>query len=139
MKSGFQKINAFKLKRIVKIILLLLAVLISIFTLVLSQKLVSKIAAEETKKMQIWADAEHILSDPNSEGDLGFHLAIIQSNTTIPAILVSETGRVIQHINLEKSDKPKDKISEAILKSKIEEFKLMKKLYSKFIMAKVLF
>ena len=63
-----------KLKRIVKIILLLLAVLISIFTLVLSQKLVSKIAAEETKKMQIWADAEHILSDPNSEGDLGFHL-----------------------------------------------------------------
>ena len=124
MKSGFQKINAFKLKRIVKIILLLLAVLISIFTLVLSQKLVSKIAAEETKKMQIWADAEHILSDPNSEGDLGFHLAIIQSNTTIPAILVSETGRVIQHINLEKSDKPKDKISEAILKSKIEEFKL---------------
>ena len=37
---------------------------------------------------------------------------------------MSETGRVIQHINLEKSDKPKDKISEAILKSKIEEFKL---------------
>ena len=124
MKFGFQKINAFELKRFVKIILLLLAVLISIFTLFLSQKLVSKIAAEETKKMQIWADAEHILSDPNSEGDLGFHLTIIQSNTTIPAILVSETGRVIQHINLEKSDKPKDKISDDKLKSKIEEFKL---------------
>lgn len=120
MKFSLKKINAFELKRFVKIILLLLAVLISIFTLFLSQRLVNKIAAEETKKMQIWADAEHILSDPNSEGDLGFPFTIIQSNTTIPAILVSETGKVMQHINLEKSN---SKISDAKLKSKIEEFK----------------
>ena len=71
---NLNKINAFELKRMIKLILLLLALLISIITLFLSQRLVNKIAAEETKKMEIWADAEHILSDPDSEGDLGFHL-----------------------------------------------------------------
>jgi nitrogen-specific signal transduction histidine kinase len=62
--------------------------------------LVNKIAIEETKKMEIWADAERILSDPDSQGDLGFHLKIIQSNETIPAILVGDGNRVIQYINI---------------------------------------
>lgn len=119
---NLKKINAFELKRMIKLILLLLALLISIVTLFLSQRLVNKIAAEETKKMEIWADAEHILSDPDSEGDLGFHLKIIQSNTTIPAILVSEIGKVVQHINIQKEGSEK-KISEEKLLDKIEEFK----------------
>lgn len=119
---NLKKINAFELKRMIKLILLLLALLISIITLFLSQRLVNKIAAEETKKMEIWADAEHILSDPDSEGDLGFHLKIIQSNTTIPAILVSEIGKVVQHINIQKEGSEK-KISEEKLLDKIEEFK----------------
>ncbi len=72
--------------------------------------------------MEIWADAEHILSDPESEGDLGFHLKIIQSNTTIPAILVSETGRVVQHINIQ-IEGSKKQISDAKLLEKIDEFK----------------
>ena len=117
-----KKLNAFEIKRIIKIILLLLALLISIVTLFLSQRLVNKIAAEETKKMEIWADAEHILSDPDSEGDLGFHLKIIQSNTTIPAILVSETGRVIQHINVQKEGAVK-RLTDEQLSDKIEEYK----------------
>lgn len=119
---SLKKLNAFEIKRMIKIILLLLALLISIVTLFLSQRLVNKIAAEETKKMEIWADAEHILSDPDSEGDLGFHLKIIQSNTTIPAILVSETGRVIQHINLLREGSQK-RLSDHELMDKIEEFK----------------
>lgn len=119
---SLKKLNAFEIKRMIKIILLLLALLISIVTLFLSQRLVNKIAAEETKKMEIWADAEHILSDPDSEGDLGFHLKIIQSNTTIPAILVSETGRVIQHINLLREGSKK-RLSDQELLDKIDEFK----------------
>ena len=45
-----RKINAYELKKFIKIILLLLAVFISILTLYLSQRLVNKIAVEETKK-----------------------------------------------------------------------------------------
>jgi nitrogen-specific signal transduction histidine kinase len=115
-------INAFEVRRFIKIILLLLAVLISILTLYLSQRLVNKIAVEETKKMEIWADAERILSDPDAQGDLGFELKIIQSNETIPAILVSETGRIIQYINIGNDKKTlNDKELQEILKGFSEE------------------
>jgi two-component system, sporulation sensor kinase D len=115
-------INAFEVRRFIKIILLLLAVLISILTLYLSQRLVNKIAVEETKKMEIWADAERILSDPDAQGDLGFELKIIQSNETIPAILVSETGRIIQYINIGSDKKTlNDKELQEILKGFSEE------------------
>ncbi len=118
------KINAYELRKFIKIILFLFAILISIITLLLSQRLVNKIAAEESKKMSIWADAERILSDPNSEGDLGFHLSIVQANETIPAILVSERGRIIQYVNLgEETKKP----SREDLLDYIEEFSLENK------------
>jgi len=116
---GKNNINAFELRKFIKIILLLLAVLISILTLYLSQRLVNKIAIEETKKMEIWAVATRILSDPDSQGDLGFHLKIIQSNETIPAILVSETGRIIQYINI---DNGQPGITEVELQQKLADF-----------------
>ena len=116
---GKNNINAFELRKFIKIILLLLAVLISILTLYLSQRLVNKIAIEETKKMEIWAVATRILSDPDSQGDLGFHLKIIQSNETIPAILVSETGRIIQYINI---DNGQPGITEVVLQQKLADF-----------------
>ncbi len=121
MIQTFKNINAYELRRFLKVILLLLAVLISILTLFLSQRLVQKIAGEETKKMEIWADAERVLSDPDSEGDFGFHLKIVQSNETIPAILVSESDRIIQYINLTEKE---EVLSESILRDKIAEFAL---------------
>lgn len=115
-------IDAFEVRKFIKIILLLLAVFISILTLYVSQRLVNKIAVEETKKMEIWADAERILSDPDAQGDLGFELKIIQSNETIPAILVSETGRIIQYINIGNDKKTvTDEEIQQILKEFSEE------------------
>ena len=108
---NFNKINAFELKRFIKIILLLLALLVSIITLFLSQKLVNKIAAEETKKMEIWADAERYLAesvisvDLNTDIDLNFQLNVIKSNTTIPAILVNEQGEVMISRNITNSER----------------------------------
>ncbi|MEN9318159.1 MAG: hypothetical protein RL712_729 [Bacteroidota bacterium] len=88
-------------RKFIRIILMLLAIVISITTLYLSQLLVVKIAGEEKKKMEMWAEAESILSDPYSEGDLGFQLRVVQSNTTIPAILVDEKGDIIQFVNMD--------------------------------------
>lgn len=115
-----RKINAYELKKFIKIILLLLAVFISILTLYLSQRLVNKIAVEETKKMEIWAAAERVLSDPDAEGDLSFYLKILQSNETIPAILVSNQGKVLQYINLGNQTS----YSEGELQDKIRDFQL---------------
>lgn len=114
-----KKINTYELRRFIKVILLLFAILVGILTLFLSQRLVDKIAIEETKKMEVWADAEQILTDPASEGDLGFHLKIVQSNETIPAILVSERGSIIQHINIVKEG---ENISPEKLKDKLVQF-----------------
>ena len=80
---------------------MLLALIISIITLYLSQRLVVKIAGEEKKKMEMWAEAESILTDPNSDGDLGFQLRVVQSNTTIPAILVDEKGAILEFVNID--------------------------------------
>lgn len=97
-----KKVNSlYESRKFIRIILMLLAVVIGIVTLYLSQLLVVKIAGEEKKKMEMWAEAESILSDPLVDGDLGFQLRVVQSNTTIPAILVNEKGEIRQFVNID--------------------------------------
>ena len=97
------RFNYYESRRFIKVILMLLALIISIITLYLSQRLVVKIAGEEKKKMEMWAEAESILTDPNSDGDLGFQLRVVQSNTTIPAILVDDKGAILEFVNIDTS------------------------------------
>lgn len=92
--------NAYELKRLIRVILMLLALLISIATLLVSQKLAHQIEEEETARMELWAEAERLLNDPYNEGDLGFYLDVIKSNTTIPAILVDDKLNIIQSVNV---------------------------------------
>jgi len=89
-------------------------------TVLLSRKLASAIAIEEQKKVKIWARAEQIITDPEElETDITFHLDVVKSNSTIPAILVDENENVKDHINL---DSVKSKNTDYLLK-KVEEFK----------------
>ncbi|MBL7811322.1 MAG: hypothetical protein JNL57_03780 [Bacteroidetes bacterium] len=111
--------NSYELKKYLKLILLLLAMFIGAAALFFSQRLVRKIALEEEKKIKTWALAEEILSDPDSEGDLSFHLNIVQDNSTIPAILVNEKGKIVQFINLD-SNRSRNA---QWLAGKLEEFK----------------
>jgi nitrogen-specific signal transduction histidine kinase len=113
-------VNFYESRRFIKVILMLLALIISIITLYLSQRLVVKIAGEEKKKMEMWAEAESILTDPNSDGDLGFQLRVVQSNTTIPAILVDDKGGILEFVNIDTSGR---KRVEQYLSAKLEEFK----------------
>ena len=114
-------INIYESRRFIKVILMLLALIISIITLYLSQRLVVKIAGEEKKKMEMWAEAESILTDPNSEGDLGFQLRVVQSNTTIPAILVDDKGVILEFVNIDTGGRTR---VEQYLSAKLEEFKI---------------
>ena len=88
------------LVKLIRVILMLLALLISIATLLVSQKLAHQIEEEETARMELWAEAERLLNDPYNEGDLGFYLDVIKSNTTIPAILVDDQLNIIQSVNV---------------------------------------
>ncbi len=114
-------VNIYESRRFIKVILMLLALIISIITLYLSQRLVVKIAGEEKKKMEMWAEAESILTDPNSEGDLGFQLRVVQSNTTIPAILVDDKGVILEFVNIDTGGRT---LVEQYLSAKLEEFKI---------------
>ena len=111
--------NSYEIKRFIKIILLLLAVFIGGVTLYFSQRLSQKVAQEEKKKVQTWAKAMKMLSDPDVEGDLSFYLELVKDNTTIPAIVVNETGKITQFINLDSSKVG----SENYLSKKLQEFK----------------
>jgi signal transduction histidine kinase len=114
-----RKVNSYEIKRFVKIILLLLAVFIGGITLFFSQRLSQKVAQEEKKKVQTWAKAMKMLSDPEVEGDLSFYLELVKDNTTIPAIVVNESGNITQFINLDSSRVQ----SKDYLKDKLSEFK----------------
>ena len=111
--------SLYESRKFIRIILMLLSLIISITTLYLSQLLVVKIAGEEKKKMEMWAEAESILSDPYSEGDLGFQLRVVQSNTTIPAILVDEKGTILQSVNVDTVGK-----APGFLQRRLEDFKV---------------
>lgn len=114
-------VNIYESRKFIKIILMLLALIISIITLYLSQLLAVKIAGEEKKKMEMWAEAESILTDPNSDGDLGFQLRVVQSNTTIPAMLVDDKGEIVDFVNIDTTGR---KRAEKYLLEKLESFKL---------------
>ena len=50
--------NAYVLKRYIKVVLFLLASLIALLTLMLSNRLVKRLAEEERKKVALWAEAQ---------------------------------------------------------------------------------
>ncbi len=96
--------NSYEIKKFIKIILLLLAIFIGGLTLYFSQELAKKVAQEEKKKIATWAKAVKNSGDPEvDEANLTFYLELIQDNTTIPAIVVDEKGKITQQvINLDK-------------------------------------
>ncbi len=82
----------------------MLAIFIGGLTLFFSQQLAQKVAQEEKKKVSTWAKAVKNSGDPEvDEANLTFYLELIQDNTTIPAIVVDENGKITQiNVNLDK-------------------------------------
>ena len=76
--------------------------LVSAFVYV-SDKLVRDLSKEELNKMEIWAEATRLAaSDTNT--DLGLILKILQSNSSIPVIIVDEEGCVMGSANISRKD-----------------------------------
>lgn len=88
------------------------------FTNTLSRKL----AVEERKKMEIWAEAMNRFNHIEPDDKLNFELIwqIIESNRIIPAIIADQQGNVINYVNIDKI--PKD--TNAFFKDKIVGYSL---------------
>ncbi|NJW52997.1 sensor histidine kinase [Salinimicrobium oceani] len=59
-----------------------------------------RIKEEERQKMNIWAAAQVYLDQADTDTNLDLHLAIINSNSSIPTILVDENGEIKGAINI---------------------------------------
>jgi K+-sensing histidine kinase KdpD len=99
-------------KRRWKILILLLAVIIGIGSFFYTNWLVKKMAFEERKNVELWAEATQMLAsyDLNSNLDITFLVDIINRNTSIPIIIADSTDRILVEKNITFTEVNKDRI-----------------------------
>lgn len=92
--------------------MLFLAVLIGAGSFFYTNWLLKKMAAEEHKSVELWAEAtQRILNvDPESNQDITFLNSIIMRNTNIPIILTDSLGHVLESNNISFKEENREKI-----------------------------
>ena len=93
--------QAYERKRLWKIILLMAAIAIGGFSLWYTRSMVKELAAQEDKKIKLWANATRQLGLIENNMDINFLLDIIKDNETIPTILVDDNGKIVATRNLD--------------------------------------
>lgn len=103
------------MKRIWKVLLLLFAFCIALFSLLYTQKLAGKLAEQEKRNMEIWAKATTLLTysvDYGGDNEAvsnfineanNFCLNVVGGNNTIPAIMTDGEENIVAFINLDSS------------------------------------
>ena len=87
--------------RQVKILLVIAALIIAVVSLLVSHYLVHDLQREERNKMETWAEALHALNEADETTDLTLVLNVMQSNNTIPVIVLNRDGTVTDSRNIE--------------------------------------
>ena len=86
--------------RKVKILLVVMAVGMSVGSLVISHFLVRDLKREEQRKMEIWAEAMRSLNSADEYTDLTLVLTVLNSNSTIPVVVLDREGEVQDYRNI---------------------------------------
>lgn len=85
----------------VKIILVMAAVAIAVVSLVVSHILIRDLASEERAKMEVWAEAMRTLNHADENTDINLVLRVINSNNTIPVVVLDPNGQVQAYRNID--------------------------------------
>ncbi len=90
----------------VRTLLIVIAVIIALLSLIISQKLTRDLSHEELGKMELFAQAYHSFNAADENTDLSLVLAVISGNKTIPVIVVDQDDNILSYQNIEigKSD-----------------------------------
>jgi len=98
-------ISAYYKKNNWKIILLVCALFLGVFSLIYTERVVRQLRTEEEKKIQMWSRATKELGSGGAlEGqNVDFLLDIIRDNTQIPVILTDEKFRILSALNIDSS------------------------------------
>ena len=86
--------------RYVKYMLVLVAAVIAVASLFVSNNFVDKLKLEEKNKMQVWASAMSSIINAEVNEDVTLEQNILSSNKTIPVVLTDDTGSIIQENNI---------------------------------------
>ena len=92
--------NIYSKKQRWKLVLSLLAILISVASVFITNKLVKELKSEETKKIELWAQATKQLVNASSHGDFSLAIKVVSENTNIPVILVDECDSILETRNI---------------------------------------
>ena len=106
-----------------KIGFLIIALIIAISSIVISNRFVSVLAEEERNKMEIWAEATRELSVGLAGEDQTLILSVIQGNKTIPVIVLDDSSKVLWNVNVNLPSKN----AEDYLRKKAARLKLANK------------
>lgn len=101
--------------------LLIVAVLIGIASLLYTNWLTDKMAGEERKKVELWAEAtKQISGSEQLESEyLNFLLEVLQKNNTIPIIIVNQNGQFNTDANIKyQPDKREEVLKRELRKMK---------------------
>ena len=103
----------------IKYILIAAAIVIAAISLVYSHFLVKDLEIEAGNKMSIWAEAMHSLNNADENTDLNLVLKILNTNNTIPVMVLNEDGDVELTRNIDFSNlTPDDSVGR--LKDEVE-------------------
>lgn len=86
--------------RNVKFLLVVVAAIIAVASLFISNGFIEKLKLEEKNKMQIWASAMSSLINAEINEDVTLEQNILSSNKTIPVVLTDDKGSIIQENNI---------------------------------------
>ncbi len=80
----------------------MVAILIAIASLLTSHLLTTDLQREESKSVEVWAEAMRSLNAADENTDLNLVLKVINGNNTIPVIVTDANGQVQTHRNINK-------------------------------------
>lgn len=105
----------------VKALLVVMAVLIAVISLVVSNLLVRDLSSQEQGNVEVWAEAMRSLNSADETTDVQLVLKVLEGNNNIPVIVLGSQGDVQAYRNV----KLDAKTSEDTLRELVSQAKLM--------------
>lgn len=105
LKNNFQLSSPVRLRRG----LIIIAMIIVVASVLYATNLARRLAFEEHRKMEIWAEATRQLLIADDQTDISFLLYIIERNTTIPVYMVDSEGNILLSRNVKEPKQNIDK------------------------------
>ncbi|MBK7132096.1 MAG: ATP-binding protein [Bacteroidales bacterium] len=93
----------FRNKNLWKLFLLLFAIFIGMGSLFYTEALVKKLKVEERENIEMWAEAQRLISLSDTSQNVEFLFSIIENNNTVPVILTDENDSIISSRNFDES------------------------------------